>query len=257
MGRPRGSRNGRQTLVRLTCKGCGETFGVKPSKAAARAYCSMECRRLGERACESCGAVFYPKARAARYCSRSCSGAAKANGEPGHPTCPGCGKTFRVKPSHVARRVYCSLACSKLKPRDCAHCGVAFQPKASAQRYCSSKCFGADRRTIPSRDLILSNIERRGECWIWMGYIGAAGYGTIVIAGRSVRAHRLSHEVFKGPIASGMSVCHSCDVRACVNPDHLWLGTATDNMRDRDAKGRRRNPWTKKPRPATGASAAP
>lgn len=79
-------------------------------------------------------------------------------------------------------------------------------------------------------------------CWIWMGSLRAVtGYGQVcVAAGRTKLAHRVSYELFRGPIPEGMDVCHSCDVTACINPSHLFLGTHADNMRDMIRKGRRR-----------------
>lgn len=76
------------------------------------------------------------------------------------------------------------------------------------------------------------------ECWYWRGFVNHLGYG---ILGRS-RAHRESYELFKGKIPIGLSVLHTCDVRNCVNPDHLFLGTQADNMRDAFAKGRGKAP---------------
>ena len=80
-------------------------------------------------------------------------------------------------------------------------------------------------------------------CWIWTGE-SRDGYGRFKKpAARKdkreyISAHRYSFTRFNGAIPDGMCVCHSCDVPACVNPDHLWLGTHADNVSDRNAKGR-------------------
>lgn len=78
-------------------------------------------------------------------------------------------------------------------------------------------------------------------CWIWTGYIAdKMPYGMIGSGGTGpvVGAHRFSWTLFRGVIPPGMCVLHSCDNPKCVNPDHLFLGTKTDNNRDRDRKGR-------------------
>ena len=80
-------------------------------------------------------------------------------------------------------------------------------------------------------------IDARG-CWIWGKSTDTNGYPQLRVFGRLVRISRLSYEAFNGPIVGGMFVCHACDVRLCVNPGHLWLGTATDNTQDMLAKGR-------------------
>jgi len=67
---------------------------------------------------------------------------------------------------------------------------------------------------------------------------GREGYGQISSAGVQVYAHRLSYAAYRGPIPVGLFVCHKCDVRTCVNPDHLFLGSAEDNAQDRERKGR-------------------
>jgi hypothetical protein len=77
-------------------------------------------------------------------------------------------------------------------------------------------------------------------CWIWMGAIKKAkpGYGWVRSKGKSWAAHRLSWTLHRGPIPAARHVLHRCDIPLCVNPDHLFLGTAADNMRDMAQKDR-------------------
>jgi HNH endonuclease len=90
------------------------------------------------------------------------------------------------------------------------------------------------------RALIEARSERVPEagCWIWIGSTVTAGYGDMKVAGRHVYAHRASYEAFVGPIPDGLHVLHRCDVRSCVNPHHLMLGTNKDNIHDCCRKGR-------------------
>lgn len=75
-------------------------------------------------------------------------------------------------------------------------------------------------------------------CWIWMKTENWKGYGIASLDGKNIGVHRLAYKLFKGDIPSSLFVCHTCDVRCCVNPDHLWIGTYTDNNRDMMSKRR-------------------
>ena len=81
--------------------------------------------------------------------------------------------------------------------------------------------------------------EPNSGCWLWMAAGGADGrYGRIGVNGNSRLAHRVAWELYRGPISGNEHVLHKCDVTICVNPDHLFLGSHADNMRDMAEKGR-------------------
>ena len=80
--------------------------------------------------------------------------------------------------------------------------------------------------------------DPNGGCWLWAASVNRAGYGVTWHNGRTGLAHRVAWTVYKGEIPFGLMVCHKCDVPACVNPDHLFLGTSLDNNRDKVRKGR-------------------
>lgn len=76
-------------------------------------------------------------------------------------------------------------------------------------------------------------------CWVWMGALAAFGYGNIIDEnGKNMGAHRASYIFHKGQIPEGMCVLHRCDVPACINPSHLFLGTKKDNIHDMWGKNR-------------------
>lgn len=90
-------------------------------------------------------------------------------------------------------------------------------------------------------------VEKAEGCWNWKGARGDHGYGSFTgDGGVAISAHRYSFQLHNGPIPGGLVICHRCDNRACVNPEHLFLGTQRDNVHDMIQKGRQVLPWAER-----------
>lgn len=179
-------------------------------------------------------------------------------------TCPQCGASFAMGkddgPLRWARRRFCSRPCARQAernyhaPKTCRECGDSFTPTRKLTRAgwerqicCSVVCAARSRATRPLKERFEEKVcpEPNSGCHLWMGAIvPTTGYGSISLGPKagSASTHCVSWTLYRGPIPGGLFVLHKCDVRPCVNPDHLFLGTHADNMADMIAKGRARHP---------------
>lgn len=98
-------------------------------------------------------------------------------------------------------------------------------------------------------EIFLAKVKKTSTCWHWIASRtqSGKGYGAAYLNGRQIPAHRLSWLLHNGPIPNGLLVCHRCDVRHCVRPDHLFLGSPRDNTHDMITKGREYQNYRFKP----------
>lgn len=133
----------------------------------------------------------------------------------------------------------------------CFHCGkegiritamVHYLTRKGQRLYCSRKCSAAVNRLLkrPALERFEERFTKTPTCWEWNNIDRTRRYGRFMIDGAYTNAHRASYRLYVGQIPAGLNVLHRCDNPACVRPDHLFLGTQLDNMRDCSAKGRAR-----------------
>lgn len=144
------------------------------------------------------------------------------------------GEFYRLKPgstkdgySHTCRTCQCELSAiykAKKRGNRVPHFWYLLKTFEEKLEWFQERCY----------------LDPNSGCWIWEnGQYG--GYGVVGIGPerKTRRASRVAYEQFVGPIPEGMQVLHKCDVKMCVNPRHLFLGSITDNMRDMIRKGRK------------------
>jgi hypothetical protein len=121
----------------------------------------------------------------------------------------------------------------------CGNCGVVFEREAyRGNLFCGRACYSAARSNATPVRFWAHTKPADNGCIEWMGAPQKFGYGVVRVDGEQRKAHRHAWILTHGAIPDGLFICHRCDNKICVNPEHLFLGTAHDNMRDMSKKGR-------------------
>ncbi len=154
-------------------------------------------------------------------------------------TCSKCGCGFQRTVGQIAKKDHACWPCHYVAER------------ARRKRPSRSKSGAPNNRSRkPAHDggavFLQESLSRlsipvpEAGCWLWLGHITSKGYGRIGLGGRGrfMAAHRASFLLSNGHIPSGSMICHRCDTRSCVNPAHLYAGTAKDNTADMIRRGR-------------------
>ena len=93
-------------------------------------------------------------------------------------------------------------------------------------------------KNMSIEERFFQKVNKTDSCWFWTGAFTSRGYGSFGVNGKNISAHRYSYQMHIGEIPKGLVICHKCDTPSCVNPEHLWAATQSDNMKDMVFKDR-------------------
>lgn len=140
--------------------------------------------------------------------------------------CPICIMPYSVSPGHVKYRKTCSQECANIK-KSIVYTGKGFYKTATIEESLKKRAEG-----------FWQKVEKKDYCWEWKASRSICNYGQFWFMGKMVRAHRFSWILHYSAIPEGKYILHKCDNPGCVNPEHLYVGTAKDNYNDMMKKGR-------------------
>jgi len=207
------------------CLFCSKEFKTKPSHATRRKCCSRECisalkKKNRTKQCLVCEKDFDHKGFPdQKYCSKKCMGLDHRKPD---RFCIRCKKLIEHKPSNLK---YCSKECYT-KSQEGSTPLNAFWSTANQEE-----------KIKRLRESFEKHVIKQEGCWSWNG-CPSKKYKALQYEGKIIGAHRASWILHKGQIPDGMYVCHTCDNPECTNPEHLFLGTPTDNVLDMHKKER-------------------
>lgn len=147
------------------------------------------------------------------------------------------------KPKYITRQISCCCipGCGKPCLIRKSTKGVAYPIKWCGHHNSRVMRYGDPLANPPTpKERFWANVDKKGKkgCWLWTGGQDDDGYGHIKVRGATIKAHRFSWLLHFGEIKGNLWVLHRCDIPACVNPNHLFLGDVLVNNRDCKSKGR-------------------